>query len=1281
MSPSASTSRNARAPPRAGGGVREGRGRRRKRLSAVKETRLKKCSRIAASGCLSEGGARNLNAATLRLERLERRRARRPRALPPRARANESTRCGACSASSPIASRTRSTRVRLPRGCPQKKTLRRSRRSDLASAPLPAHAPASPSLFPPRRRRPLARSRRHRRRVQRVLDHARREGARVVAPSARRRARGRFALRLLRVRDPAARRRGGRRAPRARRPRRRRRDALGRRRGATTGVVTVARRDAAGTAEEMGTATLPDLPATAAEGEEDPATTAPRGARRGRARGRAREPPRRPRRRRVRGRRALPRGVRPPRRGLRRPRASRTRIRRRGLPRGALRGALRHESLRAELPPRRRRGKGTLARAAPSLRRDQVSVVVAVPRRRARASARADRDVDRGVGRRRRRGVPRARARRRRRRARRAGGSRRRARARLRRARPGAGGARRGRRVSARGRRSVVAASLRASAGRGVVRRRAELGRVASGAVPAATRRARGRDDARVHAGGIPADAALVTTSGGGTAIFAGEGMRDQLLLHDPAAGGGRRARRARAGTGGWLLLTAPGGRRRARPRAERRRARVGVASVESPRAPAAPPGREPAEAAEERAPALGPPRRRRRRFARSFRRTSAGTPRAARPRRRRLGSARPGPWPGTRPARRSPRAAAPSSTRCRNTGPGRAAPGRRRRRSWRIRRGATTRSLAGSRTPRGCGASCPPASGSRFSSTASPSPRSCACGTCTTRRRSRRRRRRRRRLAEDEPAGVAAALLREIAATAGAALQGSDAAVRGRPAAEVCYSRATGAAAALLPALADATARRAGGGGVDASFAERAAAPTRYRAPRPAPSAPPRSSAGTTRCCTPPHAGAAAAAAVVRRAEREGRASRRRRRRRALRAKPRVRRRLRGGVHRGPPPRAHRPLSSTRAPRSWCRSSRGRGARGRARGVRSSARGDAPRASHAARDERGGRRRRAKRRGVRDERPAGVTADAVAAVAEAHFGYEQLAELCEAEAFEAAQRRDERAAATAARRMHHYMRSLRGAPADGEGTFARFAFERMMTTAGASYHGGVGPRVAEMLRHTPDEFYDELTSCLESRPELLWTHQLRAEDFAASAQTLKNLSGGAGGPRGAATVASRRRFLSLAKLASLADGVSSSSDEIIEMDAALDLLAIQSRIAARRGADCDRDPRRRPWASSRPASRARARARRGARTTSSTRSPRSLPRVTSSGGRIGRSWRRAGASPPRRRTGSSSRRFASAAATTPSFARSAKPPSRAPRGGATTTPSRCASGRPSRRC
>ena len=228
----------------------------------------------------------------------------------------------------------------------------------------------------------------------------------MVAPSARRRARGRFALRLLRVRDPAARRRGGRRAPRARRPRRRRRDALDRRRGRhhRRRHRRAARRR--GNRRGDGNGDAPGSPRDrGGGGRRIPRRRRPAAPRRGRARGRAREPPRRPRRRRMRGRRALPGGVRPPRRGLCRPRASRTRIRRRGLPRGALWGALRHESLRAELPPRRRRGKGTLARAAPSLRRDQVSVVGAVPRRRARASARADRDVDRGVGRRR-RGVP-----------------------------------------------------------------------------------------------------------------------------------------------------------------------------------------------------------------------------------------------------------------------------------------------------------------------------------------------------------------------------------------------------------------------------------------------------------------------------------------------------------------------------------------------------------------------------------------------------------------------------------------------------------------------------------------------------------------------------------------------------------------------------------------------------------------------------------------------------------------------------------------------------------
>jgi len=60
-----------------------------------------------------------------------------------------------------------------------------------------------------------------------------------------------------------------------------------------------------------------------------------------------------------------------------------------------------------------------------------------------------------------------------------------------------------------------------------------------------------------------------------------------------------------------------------------------------------------------------------------------------------------------------------------------------------------------------------------------------------------------------------------------------------------------------------------------------------------------------------------------------------------------------------------------------------------------------------------------------------------------------------------------------AAARLHHYMRTLRGAPADGEGTFASFMFHRMMSQGSGG--GGVGRCVAEMLQNTPDEFYGEL--------------------------------------------------------------------------------------------------------------------------------------------------------------------------------------------------------------
>ena len=60
-----------------------------------------------------------------------------------------------------------------------------------------------------------------------------------------------------------------------------------------------------------------------------------------------------------------------------------------------------------------------------------------------------------------------------------------------------------------------------------------------------------------MHAGGVPSDAALVVSEGGGAALFAGDDLGEQLLLHDPAAGGGRvLASAAAPNTGGWLMLT-----------------------------------------------------------------------------------------------------------------------------------------------------------------------------------------------------------------------------------------------------------------------------------------------------------------------------------------------------------------------------------------------------------------------------------------------------------------------------------------------------------------------------------------------------------------------------------------------------------------------------------------------------------------------------------------------------------------------------------------------------
>ena len=556
-------------------------------------------------------------------------------------------------------------------------------------------------------------------------------------------------------------------------------------------------------------------------------------------------------------------------------------------------------------------------------------------------------------------------------------GSRRRARARLRRARPGRGGP--GAVVAARegaDRWSLLLCARPPGEASAVVA--SSSGALPPGAVPAATRRgARGRDDACVHAGGIPADAALVTTSGGGAALFAGEGMRDQLLLHDPAAGGGRVLARARsAGDGRLAAVDRAHGRRRVRPRAERRRARVGWRASRSPRAfPAAPkPGREPAEAAEEPAPAPSDPAAAaeavRAEFSPHERGDAARGPPAETSFRLRAAGALAGDASGA-PFAACSRAIVDALPK---HWPGKGGPGpatETQLEDKTRRHDAFTRWLADAT---GVWSVLPAGEREQIlehgelvaallcvrylhNEAALAEEEAEAEGT----------------LAEDEPAGVAAALLREIAATAGAALQGSDAAVRGRPAAEVCYSRATGAAAALLPALADATARRAGGG-VDASFAERAAALDALSRAALGALGAAAGSAGTTPMLYPAvHAGAVAPpprwfAGPSARA--------------ALFAAATAAAALRAEAARGATPTRRRPsgtassrspsLSSTRAPRSWCRSSRGRGrARSRARSTFERARRRSPRFS-TRRATRRRRRRRAKaaRRSATSARP-----------------------------------------------------------------------------------------------------------------------------------------------------------------------------------------------------------------------------------------------------------------------------------------------------------------------
>jgi nuclear pore complex protein Nup133 len=680
---------------------------------------------------------------------------------------------------------------------------------------------------------------------------------------------------------------------------------------------------------------------------------------------------------------------------------------------------------------------------------------------------------------------------------------------------------------------------------------------VASATPPAGTVPASNRDGAATtHAGGVPSDAALVVTAAGGAALFAGDRLDQQLLMHDPAAGGGRvLAAAAAPGTGGWLMLTelmgvvayapTPGGDAAAT-------AAAGVAPPVSARVGEPPRSRDDrgttiaAAAAVSVTPAAAEASVRAE-FA-SFANGTGGAPAESGFRLKAAGA-----------LAEDGRAGAPFAANSRNlvdalpkhwSGPSGPGPATESHLDEKARRhDLFLRFLA---------------EAAGVWTVVAPAEREAvlehgelvAALLCV-------------RALHNEAAEAseaddaeaedgALAVLREAAAAAGVALQAHDAAVRDRPAAEVCYSRATGVPGALLPALADGFARRASVAAAErgASLRQRAEAlDALSRALLGALGAAAEFRAHHAALYPPPGGGATAppprwsSGANARAALREAASATA-----ALREES-----ARGGAPELVAPLGARLLALATPLLDAC-----------AANLESAAPGTAERA--VAREEYVRARRDvlpALLDAARDEAGApahavGVSADAVAAVAEAHFGYEQLAEVCEAVSHEAETARDPGAVAAAAARTHHYMRTLRGAPADGEGSFATYFFERARKHAG--FAGSVGARVAETLRNTPDEFYDELETCLEPHPSLLWVHQLRAENYSGAARTARGLADGG------ASLAERRRFLSLAKLSLLADGVASVEDDVVALDAALDLVSIQSNLSRRRGSGSDED-------------------------------------------------------------------------------------------------------------
>ena len=165
-----------------------------------------------------------------------------------------------------------------------------------------------------------------------------------------------------------------------------------------------------------------------------------------------------------------------------------------------------------------------------------------------------------------------------------------------------------------------------------------------------------------------------------------------------------------------------------------------------------------------------------------------------------------------------------------------------------------------------------------------------------------------------------------------------------------------------------------------------------------------------------------------------------------------------------------------------------------------------------------------------RDQRPqhgslsegVDVSVESVAAVAESHFGYEELFTVCD------------RPGGIA--RLHHYMRTLLGAQEDGEMSFSYFVYNKLTLE---------NVRDASLLRDIPVEFHGDLERFLEGNPRLRWLMELRVGKYLKASETLLDI-----GNRSGASEDERRRALSIAKLSALAAGCG--DQRIDEIDRAL---------------------------------------------------------------------------------------------------------------------------------